>query len=151
MKRHFHQNVPLLLPLLAAAFLSSCVESGYPGDYTVTASGYGTYNVLPTNYVGSAYYYNGRYYAGGRYQTGRYNYQGRSYDNRYYYNGQYFYGGRYQQHGTSTPRQDSRRGQDRPGYRESPGPPPKYNHSGAQAPAGHERTNPYRTSLNPYR
>lgn len=145
----FHRIAPLLLPLLASAFLSSCVDPGYPGNYTVTASGYGAFTALPTNYVGSSYYYNGRYYAGGSYQPGRYHYQGRPYDNRYFYNGQYFYGGSYRQHGSNTQRHDPRHGQDRPGYRESPGPQRVY--SGDQSPAGYERQGQYRPSVRPYR
>lgn len=149
MKRPFHQIAPLLLPALAAAFLSSCVESDYPGDYRVTAS-HGVYTALPTNYVGNSYYYNGRYYAGGRYESGRYHYQGRAYDNRYIYNGQYFYGGRYQHHGSNTPRYDPRREQDGRDYRVSSG-PREYDHSGYQSPAGYRRAGLYRINSNPYR
>ena len=66
---------------------------------------YLTYQTLPTNYSGDAYYYGNRYYAGGRYEPGRYTYRGRSYDHRYFHNGQYLYGGTYRQHGLSDARQ----------------------------------------------
>jgi hypothetical protein len=138
MKKSFYQIAPLLMPVLAAALMSSCVESGYPGSYRVTAS-HGVYTVLPGNFVGSTYYYNGRYYSGGRYQSGRFHYQGRAYDNRYVYNGQYLYGGRYQQHGNDSPRYDRRRGHD------------DHHHSGYQSPAGYRRGGLYRIGTNPYR
>lgn len=95
-----------VLPLLLVAPLSSCVDTGYysgprpsHGSASVVASR-GYYTTLPSNYVGSAYFYNGRYYDGGNYQTGVYSYQGRTYNNRYYQNGQYLYGGVHQHHGS---------------------------------------------------
>ena len=69
-----------------------------PMPVQVRGGGYMTYNTLPPNYAGTAYYYDNRYYAGGRYETGRYTNQGRAYTNRYYHNGQYLYGGAHQQH-----------------------------------------------------
>ncbi len=95
------------IPLFAfvAISLSSCVVdpmydgSGYAGNYS---SGYNTYNTLPGNYVGGAYFPPGRY-TDGRYQTGSYAYQGRPYSNRYFYNGQYLYGGSHQHHGSDRP------------------------------------------------
>ncbi len=75
-----------VLPLLLAAPLSSCVDTGYYSG--------------PRPSYGSAYFYNGRYYDGGNYQTGVYSYQGRTYNNRYYQNGQYLYGGVHQHHGS---------------------------------------------------
>lgn len=66
---------------------------------------YLTYQTLPSNYSGDAYYYGSRYYAGGRYEPGRYIYRGRSYDHRYYHDGQYLYGGTYRPHTMSNARQ----------------------------------------------
>lgn len=94
-----------VLPLLLAATITSCVDTGYYGGTRPSYGGAsvgvsrGYYTTLPRNYVGSAYFYNGRYYDGGNYQTGAYSYQGRTYNNRYYQNGQYLYGGVHQHHG----------------------------------------------------
>ncbi len=86
------------LLLLPALLLASCVGPGNPFEIIFPTVGvnYGTYNTLPENYNGNAYYYNGRYYSGGRYESGRYYYGGRPYNNRYYHNGRYYYGGRYE-------------------------------------------------------
>lgn len=65
-------------------------------------SGYVTYQTLPADYSGDAYYYNNQYYAGGRYERGTYAYRGRTYNQRYYHNGQYIYGGEYRQPTTTT-------------------------------------------------
>lgn len=91
----------LFLPLIAALTMTSCVDAGYPGGpgYSSVGLGYGTYNSLPRNYVGDAYYSGGRYYSGGLYQSGSYSYQGQPYSNRYYHNGQYYYGGSHQHYG----------------------------------------------------
>jgi hypothetical protein len=95
-----------VLPLLLAATITSCVDTGYYGGPRQSyggasvSAGRGYYTTLPSNYVGSAYFYNGRYYSGGNYQTGNYTYQGRTYNNRYYQNGQYLYGGVHQHHGS---------------------------------------------------
>ena len=85
----------LLLPVL---LLSSCVGTGNPFEVIFPSVGvsYRSYNTLPQNYAGDAYYYGGRYYSGGRYESGRYYYGGRPYTNRYYHNGRYYYGGRYE-------------------------------------------------------
>jgi hypothetical protein len=112
-----------VLPLLLAALLSSCVDTGYYGGQSPSYGGAsvvasrGYYTTLPSNYVGSAYHYNGRYYSGGNYQTGVYSYQGRTYNNRYYQNGQYLYGGVHQHHGSQE--------QSRPDYRNSRGYSPR--------------------------
>jgi len=122
-------NQPLLvLPLLLAATITSCVDTGYYGgprqSYGGGASlsgGRGYYTTLPSNYVGNAYYYNGRYYSGGNYQTGNYTYQGRTYNNRYYQNGQYLYGGVHQHHGSpgsQMHQHSSQQYQGGPGYRD---------------------------------
>ncbi len=111
-----------VLPLLLAATITSCVDTGsyggqrssYGGGASYGGSSYGGgrgyYTTLPPNYSGNAYYYNGRYYSGGNYQTGRYTYQGRTYTSRYYQNGQYLYGGTHQHHAGSgsQQRQDPR-------------------------------------------
>jgi hypothetical protein len=92
-----------LLPLLAAAFMTSCVVPGdYAGGprYTSVTTGYRQYSRLPNGYVGDAYFYGGRYFSGGRYETGAFYDQGRSYNDRYYYNGRYYYGGKHQTHGS---------------------------------------------------
>lgn len=62
-----------------------------------TSTRYVTYQTLPRDHTGDAYYYNDRYYAGGRFEPGNYTHQGRSYENRYFHNGQYLYGGDYRQ------------------------------------------------------
>ncbi|HBJ87969.1 MAG TPA: hypothetical protein DDZ88_29750 [Verrucomicrobiales bacterium] len=117
-----------VLPLLLAASITSCVDTGYYGGPRSSYGGAsvgasrGYYTTLPSNYVGNAYYYNGRYYSGGNYQTGTYTYQGRTYNNRYYQNGQYLYGGVHQHHGPTSSRQHSsptQQYQDRPDYRDS--------------------------------
>ena len=53
----------LFLPLLAATAMTSCVDAGYPGGpaYSSVGVSYGTYNSLPRNYVGDAYYSGGRH------------------------------------------------------------------------------------------
>jgi len=105
----------MVVPMFASAVLSSCVIPGYEDDGRRTSyvGGPRVYTSLPSNHVGSVYYYQGRYYSGGAYQTGRYQEQGRSYNSRYYYNGQYLYGGNHQQHGSRggqvDPRRDDRR------------------------------------------
>ncbi len=76
--------------------------------YIQQRSGYQTYTVLPTNYSGNAYLYNGRYYTGGQYQNGNYSYQGRNYGNRYMYNGQYYYGGNHTAYGDAIAAQNNR-------------------------------------------
>jgi hypothetical protein len=89
----------LVIVASVGATLNSCVVSDYPGGpVTPLASSltFGTYETLPTNYVGDAYYYQSRYYYGGNYQNGNYIYQGRPYSSRYYYNGNYYYGGRHE-------------------------------------------------------
>ena len=116
-----------VLPLLLAATITSCVDTGYYGGPRQSyggasvSTGRGYYTTLPSNYVGSAYFYNGRYYSGGNYQTGNYTYQGRTYNNRYYQNGQYLYGGVHQHHGSpgSQPHTHStQQYQGGPGYRD---------------------------------
>jgi hypothetical protein len=91
----------LILPLVAAAAMTSCVDAGYVGGpgYSSVGLSYGSYNSLPRNYVGNAYYSGGRYYSGGQYQSGAFSYQGQPYSNRYYHNGQYYYGGTHQHYG----------------------------------------------------
>ncbi len=111
-----------VLPLLLAAAITSCVDTGHyggprqPYGGASLSAGRGYYTTLPSNYVGNAYYYNGRYYSGGNYQTGTYTYQGRTYNNRYYQNGQYLYGGVHQHHGSTSTRQYQ---DGRPDYRDS--------------------------------
>ena len=91
----------LLLPSLAAFTLTSCVVPAYddPGGNGSAGVSYGTYEVLPNDYQGDAYYYGGRYYSGGRYESGRFYDQGQPYGSRYYHNGQYYYGGHHEHHG----------------------------------------------------
>jgi hypothetical protein len=116
-----------VLPLLLAATITSCVDTGYyggprqPYGGASVSTGRGYYTTLPSNYVGSAYFYNGRYYSGGNYQTGNYTYQGRTYNNRYYQNGQYLYGGVHQHHGSPDSQMhqhSSQQYQDGPAYRD---------------------------------
>ena len=118
-----------VLPLLLAASITSCVDTGYyggprssMGGGVAVGGGRGYYTTLPSNYVGNAYYYNGRYYSGGNYQTGVYTYQGRTYNNRYYQNGQYLYGGVHRHYGSpsshGSPSSYSSQQQSRPDYRD---------------------------------
>jgi hypothetical protein len=143
MKLHYSKKAFFLPAILAAVAITSCVGPGYPGGYGSASVGYGnnpatyggfrTFNTLPGNYAGNAYFYNGRYYSGGRYETGRYQDQGRSYTNRYYHDGRYYYGGSHahypgdghnhgsshdQQRGSSSSRQSSHY-RDNPQYRGS--------------------------------
>ena len=97
MKSHLCRILLLASPLAASSFLASCVSNDYRGashQYS-DGTGYVTYDTLPRDYSGDAYYYDNRYYAGGRYEPGRYSYGGRTYDHRYFHDGQYLYGGDY--------------------------------------------------------
>ncbi len=94
---------------LASAFLSSCLVSNYPEGTASSAVTFGTYDTLPSTYVGDAYRYQNRYYYGGSYQRGSYNYRGRQYNDRYYHGGNYYYGGSHENHGHNTPQQSGNR------------------------------------------
>jgi hypothetical protein len=95
-------NPSIILLALAAATLSSCVVSDYPGGPVrgSVSSTFGVYNEIPDSYVGDAYRYNNRYYYGGNYERGNYTYKGRQYTNRYNHGGTYYYGGSNQHYGT---------------------------------------------------
>jgi hypothetical protein len=97
MKAPKSNTLLLVLPLAATSFLASCVSDNYQsaGYNQPPQMGYTTYEALPRNYSGDAYYHNNRYYVGGRYEPGAYSYKGRTYDHRYIHNGQYLYGGEY--------------------------------------------------------
>lgn len=96
----------LVIIALVGASLTSCVVPEYTGGSVAPLTSsltFGTYETLPTNYVGDAYYYQSRYYYGGNYQNGNYIYQGRPYSSRYYYNGNYYYGGRHEHRDSRLP------------------------------------------------
>ena len=91
----------LLIPVLAALTLTSCVVPGPYSDPGVASVGvsYSSYESLPPNYVGDSYYYGGRYYSGGRLESGTFHDHGHAYTSRYHHDGQYYYGGRHEYHG----------------------------------------------------
>lgn len=85
----------LIIGLLAAVTLSSCVVRDTRRGITVSSLGY--YDTLPRTYRSPYYYYGNRYYYGGRWEPGRYYYEGRYHSGRYNQGGSYYYGGRYSQ------------------------------------------------------
>ena len=84
---------PLILGILGAVVLSSCVVRDTRRGVTVAAVG--SYDTLPRSNRSPYYYYGNRYYYGGNWEPGRYYNEGRYHSGRYKQGGNYYYGGRY--------------------------------------------------------